>query len=384
MNGPLTGVRIVEMVGLGPGPFAAMMLADMGADVIRIHPKNARPALSFLNGPYDLLARGRPSIAIDAKSEAGREALFALIGGADALIEGFRPGVMERLGLGPDVVLACNPRLVYGRMTGWGQTGRLAKTAGHDINYLALTGALNAIGAQGGPPAIPLNLVADLGGGGMYLAFGVVCALLEARGSGQGQVVDAAMVDGVAALSAMIFGMRQAGLWSGGRGENQLDGGAHYYGVYECADGKWLSIGAIEPQFYAKFLELAGLRIEDFAEQDNQELWSVYREKIAACIREKTRDEWAAIYDGTDCCVAPVLDWEEAPAYPHYRDRETFVEIEGVTQPAPAPRFSRTPGRVSGPPSRPVDGAGPEGEELLRRWGVPEERIAALRENAGA
>ncbi|MGI6244885.1 MAG: CaiB/BaiF CoA transferase family protein [Pseudochelatococcus sp.] len=378
-RGPLAGVRIVEMVGLGPGPFAAMLLADLGAEVLRIHPKNARPALPFLNGPHDLLARGRPSVAIDAKSEAGKAAVLDLIGAADALIEGFRPGVMERLGLGPDVALARNPRLVYGRMTGWGQTGPLAKTAGHDINYLALTGALNAIGTKGGPPAIPLNLVADLGGGGAFLALGIVSAVLEARGSGKGQVVDAAMVDGVATLSAMIIGMRAAGLWNKRRGENQLDGGAHYYGVYECADGKWLSVGAIEPQFYRLFLELAELPFDDFADQHNEALWPVYRDRIAARIRRKTRDEWAAIYDGTDACVAPVLDWEEAQAHPHYAARGTYVEVAGVTQPAPAPRFGRTPGAVASPPQAPAEDAAP----VLAGWGFDDARIAALRE-AGA
>lgn len=375
MSGPLAGVKIVEMVGLGPGPFAAMMLADLGAYIVRVHPKNARPALPFLNGPHDLLARGRPSIAIDAKSPAGRAALVAMAGAADALIEGFRPGVMERLGLGPEVLLEANPRLVYGRMTGWGQTGRLAKTAGHDINYLALTGALNAIGAKGGPPAIPLNLIADLGGGGMLLALGIVCALLEARQSGKGQVVDAAMVDGVASLSAMILGMRQAGAWPGERGENLLDGGAHYYGVYECADGKWLAVGAIEPQFYKEFLERAGLSPEDFADQHNKRLWSAYRERIAARIREKTRDEWAAIYDGTDCCVTPVLDWDEAAQHPHYNDRGTFVAVDGVTQPAPAPRFSRTPGTLGLPPHPPTDDIA----SILTDWEIDPQLIEALR-----
>ncbi|MBB3809398.1 CaiB/BaiF CoA transferase family protein [Pseudochelatococcus contaminans] len=379
MSGPLAGVKIVEMVGLGPGPFAAMMLADLGADIVRIHPKNARQLLAFLNGPHDLLARGRPSIAIDAKSEAGKAALLDIIGAADVLIEGFRPGVMERLGLGPDVALAKNPRLVYGRMTGWGQTGRLAKTAGHDINYLSVTGALNAIGTRGGAPAIPLNLIADLGGGGMLLALGIVSALLEARQSGKGQVVDAAMVDGVASLSAMILGMRQAGLWNGGRGENQLDGGAHYYGVYECSDGKWLAVGAIEPHFYKAFLERAELPFEEFAEQENEALWPVYREKIAARIRQKTRDEWAAIYEGTDCCVTPVLDWEEAADYPHYRDRATFVEVEGVTQPAPAPRFSRTPGEIGGPPRPP----GEDASTVLAGWGLDAATIARLSESGG-
>ncbi|MGV6872785.1 CaiB/BaiF CoA transferase family protein [Pseudochelatococcus sp. B33] len=379
MSGPLAGVRIVEMAGVGPGPFAAMMLADMGARMIRVHPKNARPLLPLMNGPYDLLARGRPSIAIDAKSDAGRRALLDIIGEADALIEGFRPGVMERLGLGPETALARNPRLVYGRMTGWGQTGPLAKTAGHDINYTALSGALNAIGTEAGGPVVPLNLVADFGGGGMFLAFGVVCALLEAGRSGKGQVVDAAMVDGAAVLSAMLIGMQKAGSWSGGRGANLLDGGAHYYGVYRCADGRWLAVGAMEPQFYRAFLERAGLPFDDFADQHNEALWPVYREKIAARIGEKTRDEWAAIYDGTDCCVTPVLDWEEAADHPHYRARGTFVEVAGVTQPAPAPRFSRTPGEIAGPPEAPAEDAA----AVLAGWGLDTARIAALRE-AGA
>lgn len=379
MSGPLAGVKVVEMAGVGPGPFAAMMLADMGARVIRVHAKNARPLLPFMNGPHDILARGRPSVAIDAKSEAGRAALLDLIGTADALIEGFRPGVMERLGIGPDVAFERNPRLVYGRMTGWGQTGPWAKTAGHDINYTALSGALDAIGTKEDGPVVPLNLVADFGGGGMFLAFGVVCALLEAGRSGKGQVVDAAMVDGAAVLSGMLIGMQKAGFWSGGRGGNLLDGGAHYYGVYACADGKWLAVGAMEPQFYSAFLERAGLALADFADQHNEALWPVYREKLAARIREKTRDEWAALYDGTDCCVTPVLDWDEAAEHPHYRARGSFVEVAGVTQPAPAPRLSRTPGEISGPPQ----GPGEDAAQVLADWGLDGARIAALRD-AGA
>ena len=322
--GPLTGIRIVEFAGIGPAPFCGMMLGDMGAEVIRI----SRPGSG--EDRSNVLNRSRTSVEIDLKLAEGVERAMGFIEGADALIEGFRPGVMERLGLGPDACAARNPRLVFGRMTGWGQTGPLANTAGHDINYIALTGALHAIGRSGENPPPPLNLIGDFGGGGMMLAFGVVCGILEARLSGRGQVVDAAMTDGAALLMAMMYGMKSAGKWSNKRESNLLDGGSHFYDTYQCADGKWVAVGAIEPQFYALLLEKLGLKVADQA-------------SLKALFRSRTRDEWCALLEGTDACVAPVLDLDEAPKHPHNVARGTFVEVDGVMQPAPAPRFSRTP-----------------------------------------
>jgi alpha-methylacyl-CoA racemase len=374
MSGPLKGLRVVEMAGLGPGPFCAMLLSDMGAEVIRVQQKGAKAALPVVNTKYDVLARGRRSMAIDLKKPGATEAVLALVEKADALIEGFRPGVMERLGLGPNVCHERNPRLVYGRMTGWGQTGPLAKAAGHDINYVALSGVLNALGSAGAPPTPPLNVVADMGGGGMLLAFGMVCALLEARQSGMGQVVDAAMTDGSALLASMIWGFKGAGLWSNAREANLLDGGAYFYGVYECADGKYLAIGPIERQFHALFIEKLGLNLAGF-QQANPAKWPEYKARLADVFKTRPRDEWAAFFDGADACVTPVLDWDEAIAHPHNRARKTFVEIGGVTQPAPAPRFSRTEPEMPAPPAQ----ADEHTASILADWGIPEEQVTALK-----
>ncbi len=375
--GPLSGIRILEFAGIGPGPFCAMLLADMGAEVVRIdRAQNARggdPA----KPPSDPLLRGRRNIALDLKQPQAIEAVLRLVAGADALIEGFRPGVMERLGLGPDVCLARNPRLVYGRMTGWGQDGPMAQAAGHDINYIALAGALEPIGRRGEPPLPPLNLVGDFGGGGMLLAFGVLAALLEARSSGKGQVVDAAMVDGAALLMSMFWGMRHSGFWSEERGTNLLDTGAHFYEVYECADGKYISLGSIEPQFYAELLKLSGLGDEKLPSQMDRSQWPAMKERVAALVKTRSRDEWCRIMEGSDVCFAPVLAMSEAPAHPHNAARETFVEIAGMTQPAPAPRFSRTKPEIARPPAH----AGQHSLEVLAGWGFSEAEIRALRES---
>lgn len=374
MAGPLQGMRVVEMAGLGPGPFAAMMLADMGAEVIRIQAKGAKSVIPVLNTRFDVLARGRRSMAIDLKKPAGREAVLQLIARADALIEGFRPGVMERLGLGPADCEAVNPRLVYGRMTGWGQSGPLAQTAGHDINYLALTGVLHGIGPANGKPVVPLNVVADMGGGGMLLAFGVVCALLDARVSGKGQVVDAAMTEGAALLASMMYGFKAAGTWSNQRGSNLLDGGAYFYDTYLCADGKALAVGAIEPQFHAQLLQALGLDVAGFLPQNDPAQWPRLKARLAQVFLTRPRDEWAALLSPLDACVAPVLDWEEAPQHPHNRARGSFIDLAGVTQPGPAPRFSRTQPEVAGPPR----GANQDTVEILRDWGVTQEAVEAL------
>jgi alpha-methylacyl-CoA racemase len=372
--GPLQGIKVVEMAGLAPGPFAAMMLADMGAEVLRIE----RPAQAVPPGHprVALLDRSRRAVALDLKSPAGAATLHRLLGGADAFIEGFRPGVMERLGFGPDTCLAANPRLVYGRMTGWGQDGPLAQAAGHDINYIALTGALHAIGPKGGAPAVPLNLVGDFGGGGMYLAFGIVCALLEARRSGQGQVVDAAMVDGAASLMTYMHASRAAGQWSDTRGENVLDGEtAPWYGVYQTADGLYVSIASAEPQFYAELLRLTGLAGTALPDQLDRANWPAFREKLAGVFRGKTRAEWCALLEGSDVCFAPVLTLDEAVAHPHNRARGTFVEVGGVVQPAPAPRFSRT---VPATPTLP-EAAAEDPSQALAAWGIGAREVAALR-----
>ncbi|HZQ75843.1 MAG TPA: CaiB/BaiF CoA-transferase family protein [Acidimicrobiia bacterium] len=375
--GPLKGYRIVEIAGIGPGPFACMMLADMGADVIRLErPTGARGVDAV---PANVLNRGRRSVGIDLKHPDAIELTLRLVEGADALIEGFRPGVAERLGIGPDACLARNPRLVYGRMTGWGQDGPYASMAGHDINYIALAGALAHFGRPGQPPVPPINMVGDFGGGGMLMAFGVVCALLEAKSSGQGQVVDAAMVDGSATLMAMIHGMHAMGFWDVERGRNIIDGGAHFYDAYETADGQYVSIGSIEPQFYAELLRITGLESEDLPAQMDRSQWPALKERVAALFKEKTRAEWCELMEGTDVCFAPVLTLEEAPRHPHNVARQTFVEVAGVTQPAPAPRFSRTPGEISRPPSAPAA----DTDEALADWGLSESDIAKLR-SAGA
>jgi alpha-methylacyl-CoA racemase len=377
MAGPLTGIRVVEMVGLGPCPFAAMMLADMGAEVIRIDrkaPPGAVNPFPELGTKFDVMARGRRSLALDLKQAAGRDTALALIAKADILIEGFRPGVMERLGLGPDTCLAANPKLVYGRITGWGQHGPLAQAAGHDINYIALTGVLHAMGRADGTPAPPLNLVGDFGGGAMMLAFGVVCAALEARSSGKGQVVDAAMTDGAALLGAMMYGFRAYGSWSDTREANLLDGGAHFYDTYACADGKFVSVGAIEPHFYALLLKLTGIDDPDFAAQMDPAAWPALADKLAAVFKTRTRDDWCALLEGSDACFAPVLDMGEAPQHPHNAARATFVDIDGVTQPAPAPRFSRTEAGIQGAPAQP----GQHSAAILADWGWDAAAVAAL------
>lgn len=374
-SGPLDGVKVLEFAGIGPGPFCGMLLSDLGADVVRIDRKTgsvggSRPETDR----FSVTLRGRRSVALDLKRPEAVEACLKLVEQADLLFEGFRPGVMERLGLGPDAVLARNPKIVYGRMTGWGQTGPLAKAAGHDINYIALTGALAAIG-DGGRPTPPLNLVGDFGGGALYLAFGMLAALLHARSSGEGQVVDAAMTDGSASLMAMFYGYRALGMWSASRRDNMLDGGAHFYDVYACSDGKWMSVGAIEPQFYALLRERAGLADPAFDAQLDRAAWPALKAKVAEAFARKTQAEWCEIFEGTDACVAPVLDMDEAPRHPHNQARGTFVEVEGVMQPAPAPRFSRTPGAVQGPP--PALGA--DADAALRDWGFDEKAVAALR-----
>ena len=337
-GGALHGVRIVELAGIGPGPFAAMMLADHGAQVVRVE-RPGTPA-----DPTDVLTRSREIVHLNLKKPAGVAAVRELARSADGLIEGFRPGVMERLGLGPDVLLADNPRLVYGRMTGWGQQGPLARAAGHDINYIALAGVLNAVGRAGQKPTPPINLVGDFGGGGMLLAFGMLAGILSARQTGSGQVIDCAMLDGASLLMSMVWGFRARGIWPGGRGENYLDGGAPYYDSYETRDGKFVAIGSIEPQFYRLLLEAAGLADNAvMARQDSAEHVPAQREKLATLFKSRTRDEWCALMEGSDICFAPVLDYDEAPAHPHNRARDAFLMLAGVVQPAPAPRFSATP-----------------------------------------
>jgi alpha-methylacyl-CoA racemase len=376
MAGPLAGLRVIEMVGLGPCPFAAMMLADMGAEVIRIDRKagGAGP-FPMLGTKYDVMARNRKSLALDLKQQQGRDTLLALVDKADVIIEGFRPGVMERLGLGPAECHARNSKLVYGRVTGWGQEGPLAQAAGHDINYVALTGMLHAMGRAGEPPAPPLNLVGDFGGGAMMLAFGVVCAVLEARQSGKGQVVDAAMTDGAALLGAMMYGMRAFGMWSGRREANMLDGGAPFYDTYACADGKFVSVGALEPQFYEQLRTLAGAGDPAFGKQWNQRDWPQLKERFAALFKTRTRDEWCELLEESDACFAPVLDMAEAPGHPHNRARGTFAEVDGVTQPAPAPRFSRTAPDAVTAPSAP----GQDSVAILQDWGFTAESIESLK-----
>jgi len=335
--GPLSGFRIIELAGIGPGPFCGMMLADMGAEVIRVDRAGAPNRRNI-----DVLNRGRKSIAVDLKSAAGKELVLKLCESADGLFEGFRPGVTERLGIGPEECMGRNEKLVYGRMTGWGQDGPMANAAGHDINYIALSGALSGIGNKGGKPVPPLNLVGDFGGGGMLLAFGMVCGMLESQKSGKGQVIDSAMVDGAATLMSMFFTMRAAGMWKDERASNMLDGGAHFYDTYETSDGGYISIGSIEPQFYALLVEKAGLDADDFSAQMDQSRWPEFKEKLTAVFKSKTRTEWCDIMEGSDVCFAPVLGLGEVADHPHNKARGTFVEMDGVVQPAPSPRFNRT------------------------------------------
>jgi alpha-methylacyl-CoA racemase len=374
--GPLEGIKILEVAGIGPGPFAGMMLSDMGADLIRIDRADRAGGGDPANPPKDVLARGRRSVAVDLKHPDGIETVLAMVEKADVIIEGFRPGVMERLGLGPDICLARNPGLIFGRMTGWGQEGPMASAAGHDINYIALTGALHAIGRRDEAPVPPLNLVGDFGGGGMLLAYGVVCGLLEKFKSGKGQVVDAAMVDGASALMGMIYAMKSMGVWQTERGTNMLDTGAHFYDVYETKDQKYVSIGSIEPQFYALLLKALGLEGEELPRQMDREKWTALKVRVAEAFKTRTRDEWTEIMEGTDICFAPVLDLDEAPEHPHIKHRKTFIEAAGVIQPAPAPRFSRTAPELVRPPSF----EGQHTDEVLADFGFDTARIGELRD----
>lgn len=362
-TGPLTGLKVVELAGIGPGPFAAMILADLGAEVIRVD----RPGDSSGAVPHqlDALRRSRESIILDLRSEGGVATVLDMVETADVLIEGFRPGVTERLGLGPTDCLARNPGLVYGRMTGWGQTGPLASSAGHDISYLALTGALHAMGREGEDPAIPLNLVGDFGGGSLYLVVGVLAAVFEARRSGQGQVVDAAIVDGAANMTAVFHGMMASGMWKDERGVNELDSGRPWYDVYRTSDDKHMAVGPIEPKFYHEFMVLLGLDPQT-PDRTTPEGWAAIKSQLTEVFMTKSRDEWTTVFDGTDACVSPVLSLHEATRHPHLVERNTFVDVDGVPQPAPAPRFSRTPAAVQSTPSAP----GADTRAVLARWGV--------------
>ncbi len=372
--GPLEGVKIIELAGIGPVPYAGLLLSDLGADIVRVDRIDDGPFGAWSDPRYDVLARGRRSIRLDLKKPEGLEIALRLMEGADASIEGWRPGVAERLGIGPEICLERNPRLVYGRMTGWGQDGRLAQAAGHDINYIALTGALHAIGKPGEPPTVPLNLVGDFGGGALFLALGVVSALLEASRSGRGQVVDAAMVDGAASLMTVFYGALAAGFWRDERGANMLDGAAPFYGVYETKDGRYVALGAIEPQFYAELLERLGLSNEDLPGQLDMAGWPRLRARLAELFRTKTREQWCKILEGSDACFAPVLGLTEAPAHPHMRERAAFVELDGVEQPAPVPRFSRSRCRIPRGPRR----AGSDTVEILSQLGVGRQETARL------
>lgn len=372
-SGPLAGVRVLEIAGIGPVPFCGMLLADMGAEILRIDRPD--PGLRSDRDPrLDLMSRGRRSAAIDLKAPEGGQLVQRLAERAEVLLEGFRPGVMERLGLGPDALLGRTPRLVYGRMTGWGQDGPLAPRAGHDLNYIALSGALHAMGRSGDKPPVPLNLIGDFGGGGMYLAFGVLCALFSAQRTGRGQVVDAAMVDGALSLMTMFFGMRAMGLWRDERGENFLDGAAPFYDTYATADGGYVAVGAIEPEFWATLLERLGLVDVDPARQRDRASWPETRRRLAETFRGRTRDEWCALLEGCDACFSPVLGLAELGAHPHHRARDALVEAFGVLQPAPAPRLSATPPRVDLPPPRP----GEHTRAALRDWGIAEEELERL------
>ena len=368
--GPLTGIRVVEMAGIGPGPFTAMMLSDLGAEVIRVD----RLSHKGTGHRANVLNRGRKSIAVDLKNPRGVETTLRLIEQADVVLEGFRPGVMERLGLGPEECLSVNPRLIFARMTGWGQTGPLSQAAGHDINYISIAGALGAMGYADRPPAPPLNLVGDFGGGAMYLLTGILAALVERAKSGRGQIVDAAMTDGTASLLSPFFGLMAMNMWTTDRFSNRLDGGAFYYGSYECSDGKYISIGSLEPQFYALLLEKAEITDPEFQEQLDEAAWPAKREKLNQLFKTRTRQQWCDIMEGTDVCFAPVLDLREAPAHPHNIDRKTFVELDGVVQPAPAPRFSRTQGEIQGPAAM----AGEHTREVLSAWNFSDQEIGEL------
>jgi alpha-methylacyl-CoA racemase len=365
LTGPLAGLRVVELAGIGPTPFAAMLLADLGAEVIRVERPGATGPLGT-DPTGDLLNRSRRSIAVDLKSSAGRELVLRLVSRSDVLLEGFRPGVAERLGLGPADCSAVNEKLVYGRMTGWGQSGPLASAAGHDIDYIAVTGALWATGRPPDRPVPPLNLVGDFGGGALFLVVGVLAALLECARSGQGQTVDAAMVDGTAVLTTMFWSLRNLGMWGSGRGSNLLDGGAPFYDVYECADGRFLAVGALEPQFYADLVSRTDFDDGGLAQYDVS-AWPELRKRFTALFASRPRDEWVGLLEGTDACAAPVLSWDEAPSHPQLAARSTFVDVDGVTQPAPAPRFSRSVPDVPRPPRAP----GADTDDVLRELGLP-------------
>ncbi|MFK7976209.1 MAG: CaiB/BaiF CoA transferase family protein [Halioglobus sp.] len=369
--GPLKGLTLIEISGIGPGPFAAMLLADMGATVIRVERPGGGMFTATENLKLDLLNRNKRCISVNLKHEDGVETVLKLLEKADGLLEGNRPGVMERLGLGPDVCLARNPKLVYGRMTGWGQEGPMAKAVGHDINYIALSGALHPIGRKGEKPAIPLNLVGDFGGGGLMLAYGMVCALLEAKTSGEGQVVDAAMIDGAATLMASTFAASQVGFWTEERGTNLLDSGSHFYEVYETADGKYISLGSIEPQFYTALLEKLGDDAKYFEQQFDAPNWPAMKDKMTEITKRKTRDEWDEIFEGADACYAPVLSMSEVRHHPHHQARQSFLDDGEVWQPAPAPRFSRTPGEVHTQPCA----IGEHTRDILLEFGFSEETI---------
>ena len=372
--GPLAGMRIVEMAGIGPTPFCGMLLADLGAEVIRIDRLTAADLGFDIDSRFDFTNRSKRAIAVDLKSPGGVALVKEVIASADALIEGFRPGVMERLGLGPDVCHAFNPRLVFGRMTGWGQEGPLRDRAGHDINYISLTGTLSAIGPRDGAPVVPLNLVGDFGGGALYLALGLLAALHEAKASGKGQVVDAAMVDGAASLMTLHFGYLQAGFWRNARGENAVDGGSPYYTTYQTRDGKYMAVGAVEKRFYDMLLQRLGLGGADLPDQNDGTRWDELRARLAQVFASKTREEWTRVFEGSDACVSPVLDMEESISDPHIAARGTFVRRDGAIEPAPAPRFSRTPAEISGPAVDPrADTRG-----ALAAWGLSEGRIGEL------
>lgn len=374
-RGPLAGIKVVEIAGLGPAPMCAMLLADLGATVIRIDRKV--PADLGLKRPrkFDLLLRNRDIVGVDLKQPGAVALVLDLVEQADVLIEGFRPGVMERLGLGPDVCLARNPRLVYGRVTGWGQSGPLAQAPGHDLNYVALTGLIGALGRRGQPPTVPLSVIGDFGGGALYLALGILAAVLEARQSGQGQIIDAAMVDGVISLQTIFIGMFGAGMWNPERGTNPIDSGSHFYEVYECADGAWVSVAAVEERFYNALLSLMDIDPADFGDRHDPACWPGAKEVLAARFRQRTRDQWCALLEGTDACFAPVLSWAEAPNHPHLKQRGSFCEVDGVVQPSVAPRFSRT---VPPPPTLPKDISPGNNQEALSKWLAPEV-IASLR-----
>lgn len=375
-SGPLAGIRIVELGGVGPTPFAAMLLSDLGADIIRLDRPPGYDGGAPIDARFNLLNRGRRSAVFDLKKPAAVEAVLRLVAEADVVLEGFRPGVAEKLGLGPEQCTAVNPALVYGRMTGWGQFGPLAQDPGHDVNYISLTGVLHSVGRAGEPPAIPLNLAGDFGGGSLYLALGVVSALLESRTSGRGQVVDAAMVDGSASLMTLFYGLFAAGYWSDERGVNRLDSGAPWYNVYETADGGWVSVGANESRFWRNLLRIMGIDESEMPDQHDKSQWPSVHKRFTSLFSTKTRDEWCALADGQEACLAPVLSLTEAPRHAHLRARGTFVDIEGVVQPAPAPRFSRTPSAIQRPPAEP----GEHTDEVLRDWGFAPVELTALRD----